>query len=65
MKFHYHVGVIEAESEQALTEALAIARCAERVLARLAPTVAVLEREDAQLVIDAMEERGLHPKVMK
>jgi len=65
VKFHLHVGVIEAESEQSLQEALVIARCEARVLARLAPNVAVLEREDAQLLIDALEERGLHPKVAR
>lgn len=65
MKFHLHVGVIEAESEQALNEALAIARCEARVLARLAPNVAVLERGDTQLVIAALRELGLHPKVMQ
>lgn len=65
MKFHLHVGVIEAETEGSLDEALAIARCDGRVLARLAPTVAVLEREDTQLVIEALEKLGLHPKVVR
>lgn len=65
MKFHLHVGVIEAESEQALNEALTIAHCEARVLARLAPNVAVLERGDTQLVIAALRELGLHPKVMQ
>lgn len=65
MKFHNHVGVIEAESEQALNEALAIARCESRVLSRLAPNVAVLERDAAQAVIDALERQGLHPKVAR
>jgi hypothetical protein len=65
LKFHHHVGVIEAESEESLAEALAIARCEGRVLAKLAPNVAVLEPEDAQKVIAALEERGLHPKVAR
>ncbi len=65
MKFHHHVGVIEAENEQALLEALTIARVQFRVLAKLAPNVAVLEREDAALVIDALQKLGLHPKVMQ
>ncbi len=65
MKFHLHVGVIEAEHEQALNEALAIARCEARVLVRLAPNVAVMERGDTQLVIEALQSLGLHPKVMK
>lgn len=65
MKLHLHVGVIEAETEQALIEALTIARCEARVLARIAPNVAVLERGDTQLVIEALQGLGLHPKVMK
>lgn len=65
MKLHLHVGLIEAESEQALNEALAVARCEARVLARLAPNLAVLERGDTLLVIEALHNLGLHPKVMK
>ncbi|MBX3475277.1 MAG: hypothetical protein KF754_12905 [Planctomycetes bacterium] len=65
MKFHLHVGLIEADTEQALEEALAIARCRQRVLARLAPNVAVLEKGDTQLVITALQELGMHPKVIK
>ena len=37
----------------------------QRVLARLAPNLAVLEREDAEKVIAALEANGLHPKVMR
>lgn len=65
MKLHLHVGVIEAENEQGLNEALAIARCDSRVLVRLAPNVAVMERGDTLLVIEALQSLGLHPKVMK
>jgi len=65
MKLHLHVGVVETIDETTLEEALAIASCAERVLARLAPNLAILEREDAERVIEALETAGLHPKVMR
>ncbi|MCA8910163.1 MAG: hypothetical protein KDB82_00540 [Planctomycetes bacterium] len=65
MKFHLHVGVIETVDETTLNEVLAVADCTERVLARLAPNLAVLEREDCEKVITALEGNGLHPKVMR
>ena len=65
MKFHAHVGVIETADEATLDEVLAAARCTERVLARPAANVAVLEREDIALVIERLQERGLHPKVLR
>ena len=65
MKLHLHVGVVETIDESTLDEALAVAGCAERVLARLAPTLAVLEREDADKLVEALEGIGLHPKVMR
>jgi hypothetical protein len=65
MKLHLHVGVIETIDESTLEEVLAVAQCRERVLARLAPNVAVLEREDAEAAIAALEGIGLHPKVMR
>jgi hypothetical protein len=65
MKFHLHVGVIECEDADTLDQALAAAGCAGRELARPAPNVAVLEREDAAKLVQSLNERGLHPKVMK
>ena len=65
MKFHAHVGVIETSDATTLDEALAVARCASRVLARPQPNLAILEADDARLVIAALEERGLHPKVIR
>jgi hypothetical protein len=65
MKLHLHVGVVETIDELTLNEALAVAGCAERVLARLAPNLAVLEREDAEKIVGALEGIGLHPKVMR
>ncbi|MBZ0137861.1 MAG: hypothetical protein K8I27_15985 [Planctomycetes bacterium] len=65
MKLHLHVGVIETVDEATLNEALAVAGCTGRVLAKLKPNLAVLEREDAEKVIGALEANGLHPKVMR
>lgn len=65
MKFHQHVGVIETVDEATLSEALAVAGCTERVLAMLAPNLAVLECGDCEKVISALESNGLHPKVMR
>lgn len=65
MKFHQHVGVVECIDAETLEQALAVARVTDRVLARLAPNLAVLETEDAEKVIKALEENGLHPKVMR
>lgn len=65
MKMHLHVGVVETVDESTLDEVLAVAQCTERVLARLAPNLAVLEREDAEKVIAALDANGLHPKVMR
>jgi hypothetical protein len=65
MKFHLHVGVVETVDESTLDEVLAVSGCVERVLARLAPNLAVLEREDCEKVISALENNGLHPKVMR
>jgi hypothetical protein len=65
MKLHLHVGVVETVDESTLEEALAVAGCAERVLARLAPNLAVLESADAEKLADALESIGLHPKVMR
>jgi hypothetical protein len=65
MKLHLHVGVVETIDEATLNEALAVAACTERVLARLAPNLAVLECEDAEKVIASLEGIGLHPKVMR
>ncbi len=65
MKFHYHVGVIETSDEATMNEVLAITRLEPRVLVRLAPNVAVLEREDAQTALEELEKRGLHPRVSK
>jgi hypothetical protein len=65
MKLHLHVGVVETIDEATLNEALAVAACTERVLARLAPNLAVLECEDAEKVITSLEGIGLHPKVMR
>ncbi|MCB9893790.1 MAG: hypothetical protein H6839_05055 [Planctomycetes bacterium] len=65
MKLHLHVGVVETIDEITLNEALAVAQCAERVLVRLAPNLAVLECEDAEKVVSALEANGLHPKVMR
>ncbi|GIK53641.1 hypothetical protein EDM80_01910 [bacterium] len=65
MKFHLHVGVIETSDEATLEELLAVTRLGPRVLARVAPNVAILEREDAQSALEELEKRGLHPKVSK
>lgn len=65
MKLHLHVGVVETADEITLNEALAVAQCTERVLVRLAPNLAVLECEDAERVVSALEANGLHPKVMR
>jgi hypothetical protein len=65
LKLHLHVGVIETIDEATMREALAVAGCLECVLAMLTPSVAVLEREDAEKVIAALEAGGLHPKVMR
>ncbi len=65
MKFHLHVGVVETADATTLDEALAIAGVAANVLARPVPNLALLEREDAEKVITALEERGLHPKVTR
>lgn len=65
MKFHLHVGVIETSDEETLNEVLAITKLAPRVLVKLAPNVAVLEREDAQEALDELQRRGLHPKVSR
>lgn len=65
MKLHLHVGVVETIDESTLDEALAVAQCTGRVLARLAPNLAVLESEDAEKVIASLEGIGLHPKVMR
>ena len=65
MKLHLHVGVVETADELTLDEALAVAECTDRVLVRLSPNLAVLECEDAEKVIAALEANGLHPKVMR
>ncbi|MCA8915937.1 MAG: hypothetical protein KDB90_11040 [Planctomycetes bacterium] len=65
MKLHLHVGVVETADEITLNEALAVAQCTERVLVRLAPNLAVLECDDAERVVSALEANGLHPKVMR
>jgi hypothetical protein len=65
MKLHLHVGVIEAADAETLDQVLLLAECAGRVLARLSPTLAVLEREDAELLALVLNERGLHPMVMR
>ncbi|MBK8205464.1 MAG: hypothetical protein IT464_04110 [Planctomycetes bacterium] len=65
MKFHLHVGVVQCEDADTLEQVLASANCAGRVLARPAPNVAVLETEDAARLVEALNERGLHPKVLK
>ncbi|MCA8945755.1 MAG: hypothetical protein KDB29_05985 [Planctomycetes bacterium] len=65
MKFHLHVGVVETIDETTLDEVLAVAGCTDRVLAKLAPNLAVLEREDCEKVLTALETSGLHPKVMR
>lgn len=65
MKFHQHVGVVETVDADTLEQALAVADVAERVLVRLAPNLAVLETDDAEKVIKALEDNGLHPKVMR
>ena len=63
MKYHLHVGVIETDDEATLDEVLAV--CSAPLLARPAPNIAVLEREDAKEVLRVLEERGLHPKVSR
>lgn len=65
MKFHLHVGVIETSDEATLTEVLAITKLEARVLLKLAPNVAILEREDAQEALEELQRRGLHPKVSR
>jgi hypothetical protein len=65
MKFHLHVGVIECEDADTLEQALAAAGLTGKVLARPAATVAVLEKEDAGSLVVSLNERGLHPKVMR
>jgi hypothetical protein len=65
MKLHLHVGVVETVDESTLNEALVVAGCTGRVLARLAPNLAVLETEDAEKLVAALEGIGLHPKVMR
>ncbi len=65
MKFHLHVGVIETSDEATLNEVLAITKLEPRVLLRLAPNVAIMEREDAQEALDELQRRGLHPKVSR
>lgn len=65
MKFHLHVGVIETEDARLLDEALTLADCADRVLARPEPNLAVLERSDIERVREALTNRGIHPKVME
>ncbi len=65
MKFHAHVGVIETADEATLDQVLAAARCTERILARPAPNLVILEREDAALVLERLRKQGLHPKVLR
>ncbi len=65
MKFHLHVGVIECEDQDTLEQALAAAGLTGKVLARPAPNVAVLEREDAGSLVTSLNDRGLHPKVTR
>jgi hypothetical protein len=65
MKLHLHVGVIECVDEATLEQALAVAGVEARVLARPAPNVAVLEQDDADELLRVLEDKGLHPKVMR
>lgn len=65
MKFHLHVGVIETSDEATLNEVLAVTKLEARVLLKLAPNVAIMEREDAQEALDELQRRGLHPKVSR
>lgn len=65
MKLHLHVGVIRCEDAETLEQALAAADCTRRVLARPATNVAVLEQADANRLVEVLNERGLHPKVMR
>ncbi|MCC6574500.1 MAG: hypothetical protein IT462_11990 [Planctomycetes bacterium] len=65
MKFHAHVGVVETRDEQTLNEVLVIAKMEGKLLARLAPNLAVLEVDDAREVLETLEKLGKHPKVMR
>ena len=65
MKVHKHIGVIEAADEHTLQEALAVAAVQHEVLYFLAPNIAVLERETAQKIAQAMANAQLHPKVVQ
>jgi len=65
MKFHLHVAVVECVDETTLEQALAVANCTGKVLARPTPNVAILEREDAEELLAVLNEKRLHPKVMR
>jgi hypothetical protein len=65
MKFHIHVGVVECVDAATLEQALAIAGCEARVLARPAENVAVLEQDDAAELLRVLEDKGLHPRIMR
>jgi hypothetical protein len=65
LKLHLHVGVIRCEDEDTLDHALAAAGLTGKVLDRPAPEVAVLEKEDAAALVTSLNDRGLHPKVMR
>ena len=65
MKLHLHVGVIRCADKDTLEHALAAAGLAGKVLARPSPEVAVLEKEDAAALVTSLNDRGLHPKVLR
>lgn len=64
MKVHKHIGVIEAVDEVTLKEALALAAMQHEVLAFIAPNVAVMEREHARKVAQALRQADMHPRVI-
>ncbi len=65
MKVHKHIGVVEAVDEMTLKEALAAAAVQHEVLEFVAPNVAILERETAQKLADALRKQDMHPKVVE
>ncbi len=64
MKAHKHIGIVKAADELTLKEALTLAAVQHEVLAYLAPNIAVLERETARKLADALREQDMHPKVI-
>lgn len=65
MKVHKHIGVVEASDELTLNEILAIAAAQHEVLAFLAPNIALMEREAATKVAQALMSHDMHPKVIE